>query len=142
MNHLSISTPSLSDFELITKQIALLELDDRDLQAQQFLVAKKENALLGFGRIRKHPGCDEYCSLGILPNEQNKGMGKKITQAILLIATQPIYLVCIIPAWFKPFGFKVVKNYPSEIQNKLDYCNNALTVPEEYVVMKYFTSPI
>jgi hypothetical protein len=41
-------------------------LDDRDLHCHQFLVAKENNELVGFGRIRRHNGCDEFCSLGVL----------------------------------------------------------------------------
>lgn len=138
MNTLFITPPSLSDFEFIKEQIAVLELDDRDLQQQQFLTAKKNDVLLGFGRIRKHEDCDEYCSLGVIPSEQGKGIGKMITEAIIRVSTQPIYLVCIIPAWFEPFGFRVVDDFPPKMQDKLDYCNEALAVPERYVVMKYF----
>lgn len=111
-------------------------MDNRDLQVKQFLVAKHQNELVGFGRIRKHGTCDEFCSLGVIAQEQNHGIGKRITEAIIKIHTQPLYLVCIIPHYFEPFGFKVVFDFPSQMQDKLDYCTNSLAVPEDYVVMK------
>jgi len=113
-------------------------LDDRDLKKEQFVIAKRGNELLGFGRIRKHKGCDEMCSLGIITKERNKGIAKLLIQNRIALSTQPLYLVCIIPEMFIPFGFKIVNEYPPELQNKLEYCIHDLVVEEEYVVMKYF----
>lgn len=113
-------------------------MDNRNLQCQQFLVAKENNELLGFGRIRKHQGCDEFCSLGVIEAKRFNGIAKALIEARIKIATQPIYLVCIIPEYFEKLGFEIVNEYPSEITDKLNYCVSELTVPENYVVMKYF----
>ena len=103
----------------------------------QFLVAKENDELVGFGRIRKHNGCDEFCSLGVLQTKRFKGIAKALILARIKIATQPIYLVCIIPDYFKTLGFVCVEEYPPEMANKLHYCTSELVVPEKYVVMKY-----
>ncbi len=126
------------DFDLIKKLIQQFELDDRDLHYNQFLVYKKNDELLGFGRIRKHNGCDEFCSLGVVESKRFTGIAKELILARLKIATQPVYLVCIIQEYFKPLGFKIVNVYPPEIANKLDYCCSELVVKEKYVVMKHF----
>lgn len=114
-----------------------MELDSRDIHPQQFLMAKRNDELLGFGRIRKHNGCDEFCTLGVIARMQNNGVGKQIVSEIIKCSTQPLYLVCVIPDYFKPYGFEVVENYPVEMQNKLDYCNESLAVKETYVVMRW-----
>ena len=130
---------SVSDFEAIKKFIKEFDLDNRDLQQKQFLVAKDEqNKLIGFGRIRKHNGCDEFCSLGVIESERFQGIAKELILAKIKIATQPIYLVCIIPNYFESLGFKIVNEYPPEIADKLNYCISELAVPEYYVVMKYY----
>ncbi len=95
------------------------------------------NKLIGFGRIRKHNGCDEFCSLGVLEEERFNGIAKELVLARIRIATQPIYLVCIIPEYFEKLGFTIVEEYPPEIVDKLHYCTSELLVPEKYVVMKY-----
>lgn len=112
-------------------------MDNRDLQRNQFVVAKHNGELLGFGRIRKHNGCDEFCSLGVLESKRFKGIAKELIKARIKIATQPIYLVCIIPEYFESLGFEIVSEYPVEITDKLNYCTSELLVPETYVVMKY-----
>ena len=134
---MNIEQASESDFEKIKQHIAEFELDNRDLQQHQFLVAKEKNELLGFGRIRKHNGCDEFCSLGVLEEKRFNGIAKELILARIKIATQPIYLVCIIPDYFEKLGFKIVEKYPPEIADKLHYCTSELAVPENYVVMKY-----
>lgn len=112
-------------------------MDDRGLSYYQFLVAKENDKLVGFARIRKHSGCDEFCSLGVLESHRFNGIAKLLVEARIKIATQPVYLVCIIPDYFKKLGFFVVNEYPAEMADKLHYCISELVVPEEYVVMKH-----
>jgi len=134
----SIHQSSFEDFEQITQFVRQFELDNRDLQRAQFLVAKDVNQkIIGFGRIRKYNDCDELCSLGVIEAHRNKGIAKKIVEALINIATPPIYLVCIIPHYFEKSGFKIVTEFPTEISHKLNYCTFELIVPEEYVVMRY-----
>lgn len=122
---------------MIKQFISEYDLDNRDLQCGQFLVAKEGHDFLGFGRIRKHHGCDEFCSLGVIEAKRFNGIAKALIEARIKIATQPIYLVCIIPEYFEKLGFIIINNYPPEMTDKLNYCISELTVPENYVVMKY-----
>jgi N-acetylglutamate synthase-like GNAT family acetyltransferase len=131
-----ISQAMPEDFELIKAYIQKFDLDNRELSYNQFTIAKRNDQIVGFGRIRKHDACDEFCSLGVLESKRFNGIAKALVKARIKIATQPIYLVCIIPEFFEPLGFKVVEEYPKEIQNKLDYCTSELVVEETYVVMK------
>lgn len=132
-----IKTATEADFQAIKQFIKQFDLDDRCLEREQFLVAKEQDEILGFGRIRKHKGCDEFCSLGVIESNRFKGIAKALILARIAISTQPIYLVCIIPEFFESLGFEVVTDYPYEMQDKLNYCISELTVPEPYVVMKY-----
>lgn len=136
---LFITPASENDFELIKKLIQQFELDDRDLHYHQFLVAKENDELLGFGRIRLRENCSELCSLGVVESQRLQGIGKRLVKELIFKsqAQAPLYLVCIIPEFFIPFGFKVVSEYPAEMQEKLNYCSSELIVPETYVVMKY-----
>ncbi len=133
--HIQISKAIEQDFDFIKQHIKLFDLDNRDLQFQQFVVAKLYDDIVGFGRIRKHEGCDEFCSLGIIEAYRNQGIAEALIFARIELSTQPIYLVCIIPEFFEPLGFTIVTEYPLEILDKLNYCISELTVPEPYVVM-------
>ena len=107
------------------------------MRCDQFLVAKENDQMLGFARIRKHKACDEFCSLGVIESKRFNGIAKELVLAKIKTATQPLYLVCIIPEFFETLGFSIVVEYPIEMQDKLDYCTSELMVPETYVVMKY-----
>ena len=134
---LYIKTSDENDFLIIKKLIDQFELDDRDIHQHQFLVAKENNELLGFGRIRRHDDCFELCSLGVTEPKRLQGIGKQLVKELILITQEPLYLVCIIPEFFVPFGFKVVPEYPKAMEEKLDYCTSELVVPEKYMVMKF-----
>lgn len=130
-----LNKPSVDEFKQICLFIKEYELDDRDLKQEQFTIALCDDVLLGFGRLRKHTNCLELCSLGVVAAFRNKGIGKALVNKLLENFTKNIYLVCIIPDFFIPFGFREVKEYPTSIQNKIEYCTQELKVPEPYVAM-------
>lgn len=113
------------------------ELDDRGLQKEEFIVALDDQKIVGFGRLREHSDCTELCSLGVITPLRRKGIGRKIVAELISKAKKELYLVCIIPDYFIPFGFTKVEDYPSSIQNKKDFCTSELCVPEKYCAMKY-----
>jgi N-acetylglutamate synthase-like GNAT family acetyltransferase len=133
--HVLLKAPSDEDFELIRKYIHDFELDDRGLKKEEFCAAFEHDELRGFGRLRKHPDCTELCSLGVVTPYRNKGIGKAITAELIRKEADTTYVVCIIPHFFTPFGFKEVTTYPASIKEKLDYCTHSLPVPESYVAM-------
>ncbi len=126
-------------FEEIVAHISSFDLDNRALQKHEFVAVSCQKNIIAFGRIKEHSTCSELCSLGVLEPKRLKGFGKKVVQALINKATQPLFLVCIIPDYFKPMGFEICEKYPMEIAQKLRYCTNELVVPEKYVVMQYKT---
>lgn len=131
----TIGPCSSADFEWVKHYVKELELDDRDMLPEQFVVAHGTQGLAGFGRVREFSHLSELCSLGVLPGARNKRLGKELFNAMLQKTKQQPYLVCIIPAFFEEFGFSTCQHYPPEMQDKLDYCTGSLAVPEPYVVM-------
>lgn len=129
--------PDNSEFSTIKIHVHEFELDDRELNPNEFTAAFFDSTLAGFGRLREYSNCTELCTLGIMEIHRNKGVAKKITRELILRAKNDLYLVCIIPDFFTAFGFSIVDEYPGNIKNKLDYCTANLVVPETYVVMKH-----
>jgi N-acetylglutamate synthase-like GNAT family acetyltransferase len=126
----------VEELNILKNYISQFELDDRSLHHSEFLVAEQNKNIIGFGRIREHKGCSELCSLGVIHPERNKGVGKTLTKALIQKAKQPLYLACIIPNYFEPFGFKICDDYPVELKDKLDYCTKELVVHATYVIMQ------
>lgn len=127
---------SVDDFEQVKKYISDFELDDRRLKQEEFLTLHENGVLIGFGRVREFSNFSEMCSLGIIPDHRNTGLGKILFQTLIKKAKKTMYLTCIIPSYFEEFGFTVCTTYPKEMQEKLNYCTQNLIVEEEYVVMK------
>jgi len=133
---LSFKTPTEKEFQQICHYIHEFELDDRSLNRQQFIAAFRGNELVGFGRLRDHSDCTELCTLGVITQYRRQGIGKAIVAELVRISPSNLFLVCIIPEFFTPFGFAIVNEYPAPLLNKLNYCTSELVVPETYVVMK------
>jgi N-acetylglutamate synthase-like GNAT family acetyltransferase len=132
---LELKQPSLIEFQHITVHIKEYELDDRDLKPEQFLAAFNENELAGFGRLKHHTDCYELCSLGVITPLRHQGIGKALVAGLIERCPKDLYLTCIIPSFFEPFGFIITHDPPPSIVEKLDYCTNHLSVPEKYVPM-------
>lgn len=134
-----LKNPSQKEFRKICLLINEFELDNRDLKKEQFTVAIHEGELVGFGRLREHADCYELCSLGVIPSFRKKGIGKAIVNRLIepdsYRGSKNIYLVCIIPEYFKPFGFQSVKKCPASVKDKIEYCTSELKVPEKYLAM-------
>jgi N-acetylglutamate synthase-like GNAT family acetyltransferase len=132
---MTFRTPTENEFLQIRNYIQQFELDNRNLKQEEFTAAFRENELVGFGRLRQHSDSIELCSLGVVTQHRRQGIGKAIVKELIKRADKSIHLVCIIPEFFNPFGFKTVENVPASIQNKIDYCISELVVPETYVAM-------
>lgn len=137
LKHIHIQKATESEFSLIKQLINCYELDNTDLNMSQFLVANYNNELVGFGRVKKHKECDELCSLGVIETMRCQGIAKLLVKFTVEMSVRPMYVVCIIPDYFKKLGFVVVPQFPKEIEDKLNYCTSELQVPEKYVVMKF-----
>ncbi len=132
---LILKEPVDKEFQEIVEYIHVFDLDNRDLQQKQFIAAFLNNQLVGFARLREHAGFMELCSLGVVTSYRRKGVGKAIVEELIKSSKKNIYLVCIIPDYFNPFGFNIVNEFPISMQHKIDYCTKHLVVPQNYLVM-------
>jgi len=139
---LTLKEPTDEEFNQVCLYISEFELDNRDLKKTQFKIALRDDMLVGFGRIREHIDCFELCSLGVFTSFRRQGIGKTIVNKLLENFSENVHLVCIIPDYFVPFGFRIVNKYPVSIQNKIDYCVSELYVPEAYVAMLLETKAV
>lgn len=132
---LILKKPTDREFEEVCSYIKKYDLDNRDLQKQQFIVAFEDDLLVGFGRLLQHPDSTELCSLGVIDSRRKQHIGKAIVEALIKNSFKNVHLVCIIPDYFRQFGFQIVEQFPKSIHNKMDYCTKELVVPETYVAM-------
>ena len=136
MHTLLPHTCSALNFERVKQLVKELELDDRQLNSEQFLTMSKNEEVFAFGRLRTYNGFSELCTLGVVDVARRFGLGTKLVKALIDSCEHTIYLVCIIPDYFEKLGFQICSEYPPELADKLTYCTSALPVPEPYVVMR------
>lgn len=123
------------DLAKVSTYVKKYVLDSEDLRAEQFVVAKKDNEVIGFGRLRRHSDALELCTLGVVEQHRRKGVGRAIVNELVKKAGDKLYVVCIIPAFFKKLGFTETAEFPSSIARKHHRCTTEYPVPEKYCVM-------
>jgi len=128
---------SENELTVIKYYISQLSLDSIELRHQEFLTARISDKIVGFGRIRNYSGCCELCSLGVLEEFRLKGIGRNLVSELVQKSEMPLYVVTVIPEFFRRFGFIETLTYPEAIAQKLSYCKSSLSVPESYHVMLF-----
>jgi len=129
--------PNTSEFEQIKKLVKDFWLDNSDMQPEQFQVLSENAKVVAFGRLREHTDATELCTLGVTKDFQKKGFGEKMVKYLQSIAKRDVYLVTVLPGFFKKMGFAIVDQYPAPLQKKIDICAKNYHVDEPYFVMKW-----
>lgn len=125
-----------TDFPRILEMARSYDLDLEDVSYSQFLVAVQEETIVGFGRLRQYPGCVELATVGVEPSERSKGVGGLVVQELIRRGPEVLYVTCVIPGYFKNFGFEEVKEYPSVLRKKVDFCKSYDYREDQVFVMK------
>jgi len=131
-----VSPASERDMPVIEHLAKSFDLDCEDLLWKQFVVAKNNDAIIGFGRLRDYPDCAEVATVGVIYEERNKGIGTAIVNKLIQIGPKEIFVTCVIPSFFSRFGFETVKQYPSVLQKKVDFCKLYHFCDEQIFVMR------
>lgn len=118
-----ISNATRDDIVLIKKYINKFKLDPENIEHEQFIVAKINDELVGFGRLKPYPDCTELGAVGVIPKYRKKGIGKKLIKELIRKGPKDIYITTDIPKYFHQFGFKVITEGPNSIMEKCKICS-------------------
>jgi N-acetylglutamate synthase-like GNAT family acetyltransferase len=135
-DNIHISSASESDMLVIERLAKDFDLDREALLKDQFMVAKRGHAIIGFGRMRKYPECVEIATVGVISKERKSGVGSLIVKELIRTGPSEIFVTCVIPDFFSKLGFQMVKQYPSVLQKKVDFCKSYDFSDEQIFVMK------
>ena len=111
------------DIWAIRKLVFLAMLDPTQLRWSQFWVIEREQAIVACGQLRQFQTVQELGSLVVAPDWRGQGLGTHLTQHLIDIATQPVYLECIgdrLASFYARFGFVPVhwQDLPRPLQFK------------------------
>lgn len=115
------------------------DLDCQDLYYTQFLFAEKNGRVIGFGRLIHYDSFTELATLGVIPQERNKGTGSALVKELVKGGKDIIYVVCVIPGFFARLGFQSVKEYPDLLKRKVDFCKCYGFRQDEIFVMQFIS---
>ncbi len=121
-DNITISRATVEDMPLIVHLAEKFKLDTRDIKIENFLVAKEDGILLGFGRLKYHKEFTEMGTFAVLPAYRHRGVGQKLMNQLIKIAPEEVYLLTTIPEYGYRFGFRLVMKVPDFIKPHLLAC--------------------
>ncbi len=105
---------------LIRECVARFRLDDENLAAAQFIVAREAGRMVAFGRIKPYATVYELACVGVLEAERGRGFGRLIVEELLRrFPARTVYITTDLPGYFARFGFRPLADPPPEIAAKL-----------------------
>ena len=140
INRISVTDALASDMETIITQAKALDLDSQDMHFGQFVIARNEQVIVGFGRIKKYDDCVEISTVGVIPHQQRMGIGTLVVNALLSKINGEVYVISVIPEYFSRFGFVTSKEFPKVLLDKCNFCHSFGFKEGEVFVMKYTTN--
>ena len=111
---------TLADLPAIVACVRRFRLDDEDLAAEQFVVARERGRLVAFGRIKPYGRVWELGSVGVLEAERGRGLGALVVRELVRrFPARQVYITTDLPAYFARFGFRTIDDPPPEIAAKI-----------------------
>ncbi len=115
---LEVAAPA--DLPAIAECVRRFRLDDEDLAAEQFVVARERGRLVAFGRIKPYGRVYELGSVGVLEAERGRGLGGLVVRELIRrFPARQVYITTDLPAYFARFGFCRIDDPPPEIAAKI-----------------------
>ena len=136
-NNISLRKANNEDIQNILPFIESFGLDNERLNPEEFVIAEIEGNLAGFGRIKSYHNVFELCTIGVIQQYRNIGVGKKIVNHLIQIFPfDEIWLTTKKPDYFSSFGFVESENPPYEVIKKCQrICLNPKSSPVKPVFM-------
>lgn len=118
---LGLEPATAADFSAIADCVRRFRLDDENLRVEQFLVARRDGALVAFGRIKPYGGdVYELACVGVLEAERGRDLGAAMVRALIeRFPTPKVWITTDLPAYFERFGFRRADDPPAAIADKL-----------------------
>jgi amino-acid N-acetyltransferase len=108
---MQIRRASAADQATIDSMVRTAKLNPFNVHWQNFQVAEEAGRIIGVGQLRPHKGGSlELASLAVVPEQQHRGAGSRLTRALLADRRPPIYLFCEqeLAEFYDRFGFHLV----------------------------------
>ncbi|OFY95405.1 MAG: hypothetical protein A3K10_06945 [Bacteroidetes bacterium RIFCSPLOWO2_12_FULL_31_6] len=112
------------------------KLDTENLFYNDFITAKLNGEVIGFGRLKHHTDFDEISTIGVVELYRGSGVGKEIVTRLLNRTSKKIYLATVIPTFFEKLGFLNAKEMPFQLKNKIEQCHSKCHCEKVFILTK------
>jgi amino-acid N-acetyltransferase len=112
-----------NDIWSIRKLVLSAKLDPTQLRWEQFWVIDRDGKIIACGQLRSFEGAQELGSLVVARDWRKQGIGTYLTQHLIQIASQPLYLECLgakLASFYTRLGFVSVswRELPPSLKRK------------------------
>jgi amino-acid N-acetyltransferase len=125
---MQIEPATAGDMPLIEDAVIRMKLDGEHMAVEQFIVAREDDRVLGFGRIKPYgDGVFELGTVGVLEDARGRGVGAAIVEELIRrFPSEEIYITTDLVDYFMRFGFSLAPRVPPAISAKVDRVCSAL----------------
>ncbi len=117
---LRITPASGEDFPFIRDTVIRLRLDGEDLRPEQFIVLRRDDRIIAFGRIKPYRRTFELGCVAVAEEERGKGFGRLIVRGLIERFPQDeVFITTDLPDYFKRLGFLRTEILPPELEEKV-----------------------
>lgn len=118
---MEIRKPSKVEFEQVIQLANAMKLDVTDANQEQFIIVKDVGEVAAFARIFPKGKLHELATLGVVKSYRGQGLSMLLINKLRALYPE-LYLVTVIPEYFKKLGFEVSKEIPKELESKYNQC--------------------
>jgi threonine dehydratase len=106
----------------ISDAVARLRLDGERLEAEQFIVLRRDggDGVIGFGRVKPYRETAELGCVAVIEDERGRGWGELIVRELVRRFPQDeVYVTTDLPEYFERLGFLRTDILPPELEAKI-----------------------
>jgi N-acetylglutamate synthase-like GNAT family acetyltransferase len=110
-----------ADMAFIEEQMKRNSMDTGNLDYNEFVVARENGEIVGFGRLRKTGGFYHLGCVVVVEDKRHRGVGSLIVKHLLdFSSVNLVYIVTDLVDYFKGLGFEEMKEGSKELLDALD----------------------
>src|SRR3989304_9306294 len=118
----NIAPATPDDMPFIRDAVARLRLDGERLEAQQFIVLRREGSdgIIGFGRVKPYRHTHELGCVAVVEEERGRGWGELLVRELVRRFPQDeVYVTTDLPVSLERLGFLRTEILPPELEEKI-----------------------
>jgi N-acetylglutamate synthase-like GNAT family acetyltransferase len=134
---MKIQKARTEDRQQIHNLAEFLGLDYPGMEGDDAWIAEEGGRIAGIVALKRHADCDELVALGVDPEYRDRGLGRRLIQALFAEVPGDVFLATVIPDFFERCGFKEVSSPPAGMTKDPVWCEGC---PKEHCAIMVRTA--